>query len=286
MPEADNAQQPATDGGGLLRIRLDLAYDGTQFSGWAVQPGLRTVCGELVSALQQVLRLNTPPAVVVAGRTDAGVHALGQVCHVDLPSGNWPGERDGVRRLNAVLPADIRVRSASVAPAGFDARFSAQWRQYDYLISDSGLLDPRARDSVLVVRGRLDTDAMHVAGQALVGEHDFAAFCKARPEASSVRTVLDLQVRRREDPRDPALIDVRIIADAFCHSMVRSIVGALVAVGEGRLTASQVAQILGEAQRVPLFATVAPHGLALTEVGYPAPDELADQAQRARRFRG
>jgi tRNA pseudouridine38-40 synthase len=268
-----------------VRIRIDLAYDGGEFSGWARQPGLRTVQGELALALARVLRIEKP-AIVVAGRTDAGVHATGQVCHVDIPESVWPGPTTCVRRLNAVLPEDVRVRGTEIAADGFDARFSALFRRYEYLISDSGLLDPRARNAVVVRRRGLDADAMHRAGQVLVGEHDFAAFCKARPDASSVRTILALTVQRVADPRDPELIVAAITADAFCHSMVRSIMGALIAVGEGRLDHRQLAQVLAQAQRVNLFATAPAHALALTEVGYPPAHDLAGQAQRARRFRG
>jgi tRNA pseudouridine38-40 synthase len=264
---------------------LDLAYDGGQFAGWAPQPGQRTVCGELTAAVSRVLQV-AGIRIVVAGRTDAGVHALGQVCHLDLPGEAWPGGSAATRRLNAVLPADILVLDAQVAPAGFDARFSAQYRRYEYLISDSGRHDPRARSSVLIHRRTLDVPSMHAAGQVLRGEHDFAAFCRARPEASSVRTVLGVTVDRRPDPRDPALIGVQISADAFCHSMVRSVVGALIAVGEGRITAGELADILQAARRVSGFTTVPAHGLALVEVGYPADRDLADQARRARRFRG
>lgn len=286
MPDPLNEpQEPAPIGGGLLRIRLDVAYDGAGFSGWARQPGLRTVQEELASAVERVLRIRQP-RIVVAGRTDTGVHATGQVCHLDLPTQAWPGGPAARRRLNAVLPPDIRVLAAHEAPAAFDARFSARFRRYEYLISDSGLLDPRARGSVLVSRRQLDSDLMHVAGQSLVGEHDFAAFCRARPEASSVRTVLELSVERRDDPRDPELLVVGIAADAFCHSMVRSVVGALMAVGEGRLPGESLAEILAAGRRVPQFATAAPHGLVLVEVGYPRVEELAAQALRARRFRG
>ena len=137
--------EPAPEGGGLLRVRLDLAYDGRQFAGWAPQPGQRTVCGELATAVQRVLRVDDI-RIVVAGRTDAGVHALGQVCHLDLPGDLWPGGPAATRRINAVLPADILVLDAQVAPAGFDARFSAQYRRYEYLISDSGRHDPRPGD--------------------------------------------------------------------------------------------------------------------------------------------
>lgn len=268
-----------------LRIRLDLAYDGSGFSGWAAQPGRRTVQGEVEAALGRVLRV-PEPRVVVAGRTDTGVHALGQVCHADIPAACWPGPDLALRRLNAVLAPDVRVRAAALAPDGFDARFSALHRRYSYLISDSGLLDPRARNAVYVRRRRLDAQAMHAAGQVLVGEHDFAAFCKARPGASSVRTVLALEVGRSADPRDPGLIDVQITADAFCHSMVRSLVGALIAVGEGRLEAPALAAILAGAQRVPAFATAPAHGLTLVAVAYPADADLGIQARRARRFRG
>lgn len=269
----------------LTRIRLDLAYDGTGFHGWAKQPNLRTVAGELETAINRVLRV-AHHGLVVAGRTDTGVHAMGQVCHVDIPEHAWPGAGVCVRRLNAVLPNDVRVHAASVAPPGFDARFGTEFRRYEYLISDSGLLDPRARNAVLVHRRTLHVASMHEASQVLLGEHDFAAFCKARPDASSVRTLLAAAVERRGDPRDPELIAVGLTADAFCHSMVRSIVGALMAVGEGRLSAEDLAGVLAARQRTSRFATAAAHGLALVQVGYPAIEELAGHAQRARRFRG
>ena len=269
----------------LTRIRLDLAYDGTEFHGWAKQPNLRTVAGELETAISRVLRVEHA-GLVVAGRTDTGVHALGQVCHVDIPAHAWPGEAACLRRLNAVLSPDVRVFAATVAPPDFDARFSARHRRYEYLLSDSGLLDPRARGSVLVCRRPLDVATMHTAAQVLPGEHDFAAFCKARPEASSVRTVIDAAVRRDTDPRDPQLITVGLSADAFCHSMVRSIVGALMAVGEGRLTPEDMDGILSSRLRTSRFATAAAHGLALVEVGYPPASRMAEQSRRSRRFRG
>lgn len=280
-----DTQQPAPEGGGLLRIRLRLAYDGTDFAGWAQQPGQRTVQGELTAAVDAVLRV-PEVRVVVAGRTDSGVHALGQVCHFDVPIQAWPGSQAGIRRLNAVLPADIRVFGADVAPADFDARFSALWRRYEYLVSDSGRLDPRARHAVLSQRRAFDVEAMHAAAQVLVGEHDFAAFCRARPGASSVRTILSLSVMRRADPRDPQLIVIEISADAFCHSMVRSVVGALLAVGQGRLTPDGLQDVLAGARRVPVVATVSAHGLALVDVGYPQDDLAGRQAVRARRYRG
>jgi tRNA pseudouridine38-40 synthase len=279
-----STHEPAPDGGGFLRVRLLLSYDGKDFAGWARQPGLRTVHAELVAGLQRVLRV-TDLNLVVAGRTDAGVHALGQVCHVDLPADAWPGDEAAVRRLNAVLAPDVRVIEAGPAAPGFHARFSARWRRYEYLISDSGRLDPRARGSVLLHRTPLNCGVMHDAGQHLVGEHDFSAFCRRRPGASSVRTVLGLQVSRRVDPRDGALMVVDISADAFCHSMVRSVVGALIAVGAGRLSDQQIATMVSSGQRLPGFSTAPAHALALMEVQYPPDDELAQQAVRARRFR-
>lgn len=286
MPDQSyDPQEPAPEGGGLLRVRLDLAYDGADFSGWARQPQLRTVQGELAAAVARVLRI-PHPRIVVAGRTDAGVHALGQVCHIDVPEGAWLDAPTALRRLNAVLPGDVRVLAAQVAPPGFDARFSALYRRYEYLISDSGRLDPRARGGVWLSRHELDVAAMHTAAHVLLGEHDFAAFCRARPEASSVRTVLAAGVQRRADPRDPRLIAIGITADAFCHSMVRSVVGALHAVGTGGLDVDELGRILAEARRVPRFTTAPAHGLALMEVGYPPVDRLAAQADRARRYRG
>lgn len=268
-----------------MRVRLDLAYDGSGFHGWARQPGLRTVQDELSAGLGRVLRIE-PPRLVVAGRTDTGVHALGQVCHADVPRAIWPGPQRCAHRLNAVLPPDLRVLRIDAAPQGFDARFSALFRRYEYLISDSGRLDPRARNAVYARRRRLDVAAMREAAQVLLGEHDFAAFCKARPDASSVRTVLAAGAVRGSDPRDPELVTVGITADAFCHSMVRAIVGALIVVGESRLTVADLAQILTARVRTSRFATAPAHGLALVEVGYPPTDQLAEQAVRARRFRG
>lgn len=286
MPErCETTQEPAPQGSGLLRIRVDLAYDGSGFSGWAAQPGRRTLQGELRAAFARVLRV--PDArIVVAGRTDTGVHALGQVCHADIPEQRWPGGQLCARRLNAVLPPDVRVRACAPAPPGFDARFSSQYRRYQYLISDSGLLDPRARNAVLLRRRALDAALMHRAGRVLVGEHDFSAFCRARPGASAVRTVLSLSVSRTRDPRDPRLLSVDIVADAFCHSMVRSVVGALIAVGEGRLTHAELTDILAARRRTPQVPTAPAHGLALVEVGYPADADLAEQARRSRRYRG
>ncbi len=281
------------DADGRVRLRLDLAYDGSRFHGWARQPGLRTVQGELEAALTVLLRAPEQVRLACAGRTDAGVHARGQVAHADVPAGLWAGlgSRGSdvpVRRLAGVLPDDVRVRRVLPAPAGFDARWSALSRTYAYRVSDlPGGADPLLRSHVLhhtgPRNGRLDVDAMNAAATALLGEHDFAAYCRRREGASTVRTLLEL---RWEREHDTGLAVMWIKADAFCHSMVRSVVGALLPVGDGRRPVSWPAQILAGGRREP-DADVAPSvGLCLEHVDYPPDGELAAQAQRARRFRG
>jgi tRNA pseudouridine38-40 synthase len=273
-----------------VRLRLDLAYDGTDFHGWASQPSLRTVQGLVEAALAQVLRVDAVP-VTCAGRTDTGVHARGQVVHLDVPPdvleaaagrSAAPSVDALVRRLNGVLPADVRVRRGQEAPDGFDARFSAVWRRYAYRIADDpALVDPLARRWVLAWPRRLDVDAMNAAGAALVGEHDFAAFCKKREGATTVRTLLDLRWVRDDAGR--AVAEVR--ADAFCHHMVRALVGCLLSVGEGRRPPSWAADVLAHGVRDPAVTVVPAHGLTLEEVGYPADADLARQATAARRVR-
>jgi len=265
-----------------VRLRIDLAYDGTDFHGWAAQPGLRTVQGELTTALATVLR--TPAAdvqVVCAGRTDAGVHARGQVAHVDVA----PLEADHLdrlaRRVNGVLPPDARVHRIGVAPEGFDARFGALWRRYAYRIADSAeVVDPLQRRHVLAWPRPLDLDAMNAAAAHLVGLHDFASFCKQRPGATTIRTLLELSWSRDEG----GVVVGRVKADAFCHSMVRALVGCLVAVGEGRKPPEWAHQILTAQQRDPGVVVLHAHGLTLEEVAYPPDAELAARvAQTAAR---
>ncbi len=260
------------------RLRLDLAYDGTDFSGWARQPGRRTVQATLESALATVLR-QREVSVTVAGRTDAGVHAAGQVAHVDVTSASWTAEQDQlVRRLAGVLPADLRVRSVVAAAEGFDARFSALWRRYTYRLVDAPpRLDPlRRRDTALWPR-RLDAEAMAGAGANLLGLHDFAAFCRRREGGSTWRGLQELDVARDHD-----LLIITAQADAFCHSMVRSIVGALIAVGEGRRPLEWPADLLGLGERSSAVTVAPAHGLTLVRVGYPADEELARRAQLTR----
>lgn len=264
-----------------MRIRLDVAYDGAGFHGWAAQPGLRTVEGELSAALATVLRV---PRVELtcAGRTDAGVHARGQVVHCDLAEAPDDPERL-TRRLNGVLAADVRVRRTMVAPDGFDARFSALWRRYAYRVADrSELVDPLRRGYVLSWGRAVDETLMNTAAAALVGEHDFAAFCKRREGASTIRNLLDLYWARDDD----GLLVAHVRADAFCHSMVRSLVGCLLTVGEGRRPVEWAGSVL-KAQQRDSAVTVAPaHGLTLEEVSYPIDADLAARVEITRARRG
>lgn len=283
---------PESERGGLsyVRLRLDVAYDGTDFAGWATQPALRTVQGTLEEALARVLRLAEPVRLTCAGRTDAGVHARGQVCHLDVPAEAFEAARgrsdrrpeEVLRdRLRAVLPADVAVCAVSVAPAGFDARFSALWRRYAYRVCDDpGTLDPLRRHEVLFHRRSLDLTAMNEAAGGLVGEHDFAAFCRQRPGATTIRTLRELSWSRVD-----GLAVARVVADAFCHSMVRALVGAMLAVGDGRRAATWPHEVLEAGVRDPAVTVVAPGGLTLEEVGYPPADQLAARAAEARQVR-
>ncbi len=277
-------------GQGPLRLRLDLAYDGSAFSGWAAQPGRRTVEGELAAALATILRTREV-RLTVAGRTDAGVHARGQVAHTDVAFAAYasvPGrsqrlpEDAAVARLGAVLPPDLVVRSVSPAAAGFDARFSALSRRYSYRIADRHAgRDPLRRHDTVWLGSPLDADAMNRAGQQLLGEHDFAAFCRRREGASTVRTLLELRWERLDD----GVLQARVVADAFCHSMVRALVGAAVAVGSGRRPTSWPADVLASGSRSGAVKVMPAHGLCLEEVSYPDGAGLADRARVARALR-
>lgn len=359
-----------------MRIRLDIAYDGSHFRGWATQPGLRTVQGTLEGGLARIL--GGQPRLVVAGRTDAGVHASGQVAHVDLDAdqqrrlgagrgarqnstdpkggkadtppfgleaaqigGVLPGvpaapavRSGGLDEVAAAVPAhnssnllaegpsqrrvagdgehiagvmhraavqpelvagaerlaarlrgvvgaysDVTVTRSGLAPAGFDARFSAVWRRYSYRLADdvSGY-DPLERHRTTSVRGRLDERAMDAAARSLIGLHDFAAYCKPREEGTTIRTLLEYDWRRDAD----GVLVANVKADAFCHSMVRALVGACVAVGSGRLSVKDVADIRDEGERTNEFAVLAARGLTLTEVGYPDDELLGARAEQTR----
>ncbi|MEI8408420.1 MULTISPECIES: tRNA pseudouridine(38-40) synthase TruA [unclassified Kribbella] len=264
-----------------MRFRIDLRYDGTAFHGWARQEGLRTVQGTLEETLRVVLRLREPPVVTCAGRTDTGVHARGQVTHVDIEGAVEPLRL--LRSLNGVLPQDVAVTAVSEAPEGFDARFSALARRYVYrLCDDPAGWDPLTRGHVLRVGRPLDVDRMNDAAAGLLGEHDFAAFCKKREGASTVRALLEYSWQRT----GVGQLEGTVIADAFCHSMVRALVGALIPVGDGRRDVSWPAAVLAGKVRDSAVSVVPAHGLTLEEVRYPADDELAARALQARQVRG
>jgi tRNA pseudouridine38-40 synthase len=262
-----------------VRWRLDIAYGGAAFSGWAAQTGLRTVQGQLEEWLPKVLRLGSPVSLVCAGRTDAGVHARGQVAHVDLPDGAISDDGTAVTgRLGRALADDLVVRRISAAAPGFDARFSAIWRRYVYRLFDVATPpDPLVRHYVTRIREEVDLDAMNAATPALLGLHDFAAFCRRRQGSTSIRTLLDLSAERRHD-----IVEITVRADAFCHSMVRSIVGALVAIGSGRRDIRWLAEVVDHGVRDPSVRVMPAHGLTLEEVGYPPDDQLVSRAQAAR----
>jgi tRNA pseudouridine38-40 synthase len=269
----------------LVRVRIDLSYDGSAFSGWAAQPGRRTVEDVVAAALGRVLRLPVPmnpPKLTVAGRTDAGVHARGQVVHLDVPAAAWSAASRVAARLAGVLPADVRVHAVGPAPAGFDARFSALWRRYAYRVcDDEAAADPLRRHETLWYFRQLDLAAMNQAARHLLGEHDFAAFCRRREGATTIRALRVLDWHRDED----GIAIATVVADAFCHNMVRALVGALLAVGEGRQAPGWPAAVLAAAVRDPAVRVVAPHGLCLEEVGYPPPAELAARAAATRTVR-
>ncbi|WP_210507384.1 tRNA pseudouridine(38-40) synthase TruA [Naasia sp. SYSU D00057] len=286
---------PATGEAATTRFRLRVAYDGTGFHGWTRQPGLRTVQGVLEDALGMLLRRHPPvPSLVVAGRTDAGVHALGQVAHVDLTdeqvaalsrerrtrSTASPGERLAAR-LNGILglSSDVVLTAADLAPDGFDARFGAVWRRYEYRIADTPeTRSPLDRHRTVWHPTALDADAMNAAARAMLGLHDFAAYCKPRAEATTIRTLQDYEWHRGGD----GVLVARVQADAFCHSMVRALVGAAVAVGEGRLPIDRPQQLLGAGARSSEFIVMPARGLTLLEVGYPRDADLAARAEQTR----
>ncbi|WP_405012905.1 tRNA pseudouridine(38-40) synthase TruA [Kitasatospora sp. NBC_01539] len=284
---------PVKDGpaDGYRRIRFDLAYHGAEFSGWARQRGRRTVQEEIESALQIVTRSALPFALTVAGRTDAGVHARGQVAHVDLPEDLWAEHGEKLlRRLAGRLPADVRIHRISEAPHGFDARFAAVWRRYAYRVADQpGGVDPLLRGHVLWHDRPLDVDLMNEAARLLLGEHDFAAYCKKREGATTIRTLLELRWDRV--PVDPyaaqegTLAVATVRADAFCHNMVRSLVGAMLLVGDGHRPPEFPGEVLAGRVRNSAVNVVRPYGLTLEEVGYPADDLLAERNRASRRMR-
>ncbi|MEO8906629.1 MAG: tRNA pseudouridine(38-40) synthase TruA [Microbacteriaceae bacterium] len=278
------------------RIRLDIAYDGTRFNGWSKQPGLRTVQGELERALATMFRRYAPaPTLVVAGRTDAGVHAAGQVAHVDLsaaqcaailkPRRGSVAQADAgaaiAHRINGILGPlpDIVVTRGAVAATGFDARFSAVWRRYRYRIADrAAARDPLQRHRTTWLPVTLDVQEMDAAARSLPGLYDFATYCKPRQGATTIRTLQEFSWQRDTD----GVLVATVKADAFCHSMVRSLVGSCVAVGEGKLAVRDLALLREAAVRTSAFTVAPARGLTLMEVCYPDDAELTLRAAQTR----
>lgn len=243
----------------MATYRLDVAYDGSGFRGYARQESQRTVQGELETALTTVLKAEV--ATAVAGRTDAGVHARGQVVSFE-----YDGEIDAtrlVRAMNGIIGPEVSVLAVSVAPEDFNARFSATWRRYRYRLDTRESPDPLQRHVVWHIGRALDLEAMAAAAEGLIGEHDFTTFCRSREGSSNVRRITEL---RLDD--HGGVLDVWVQASAFCHQMVRSIVGYLYDVGRGFSDGSQVAEVLAARDRSAVATVAPPHGLTLWEVGY------------------
>lgn len=272
--------------GPVTRLRMQIGYDGTDFAGWASQPGQRTVCGVLEETIRTMLQV--PVTLTVAGRTDAGVHATGQVAHFDIPSaaletrsiGGDPGKL--VRRLAKMLPVDVRVKDVEEAPLEFDARFSALRRHYEYRLADDpwGAEPTFARTTAAWTRP-LNADAMDDASSKLLGLNDFAAFCKRRDGATTVRELQHFSWLRD----DFGVLTARVSADAFCWSMVRSLVGAVAAVGEGRRSVAWCAGLLTQRSRSSEVPVAPACGLSLVGVDYPTDDKLAQRNSVTRETR-
>lgn len=274
----------------MVRLRLDFAYDGTAYAGWAAQPDQRTVEDELTQGLCRILRVDGL-RITTAGRTDAGVHARGAVAHVDVPRSAFlelPGRSDrepqlaAVSRLKGVLPADIVVRRVSVAPPGFDARFSATQRRYSYRLMDRpSEIDPLRRQDTVLHPRPLHEELLDAEARSLEGLADFSAFCKKREGATTVRHLLEYRWHRSED----GVLVATVVADAFCHSMVRSLVGVVVPVAEGRRGRGWAREVLEAGRRDPSVTVMPPHGLVLEEVSYPSDDQYEERARIARNRR-
>ena len=257
--------------GGFLRLKIKLAYDGTNFSGWAKQPDRRTVQEEFEKAFSTVSRHQCES--IVAGRTDAGVHATAQIIHVDVPEST--DLSDLAYRLNRLLDTDLRVLEIEVAPEGFHARFSALRRHYKYQIVDSNkAINPLDRYDRASWYRPLDLARLNAASALLLGEHDFAAFCKFREGATTIRTLETFQWERKED----GLLVAQVVADAFCYSMVRNLVGSAVCVAEGRFEPSWIAEMLANRERISDSMVFPAEGLTLVQVDYPNNAQLLARA--------
>ncbi|HUH53171.1 MAG TPA: tRNA pseudouridine(38-40) synthase TruA [Microbacteriaceae bacterium] len=274
-----------------VRVRMDLGYDGTNFSGWAKQPQQRTVQGELERALATLLRV-THVALTVAGRTDAGVHARGQVCSFDVSDvlleklsgrGSLRDSELSARRVNGVLARfnapDIEVHTLKVVPDTFDARFSALARKYEYRLAQNAVRkDPLTRNFTVSLKENLDLKLMSEFSHNLVGLRDFGTFCKPRDGATTIR---ELQVFDWFEGEDGIFV-ATLKADAFCHSMVRSLIGAAVAVGSSRLSVSEAMKLTEAKKRCSQFKMMPPQGLSLQKVYYPQEHNYGARAEATR----
>jgi tRNA pseudouridine38-40 synthase len=258
---------------GFRRLRMDIAYDGTNFSGWAIQPDRRTVQACIEEAISKIARVNVE--TIVAGRTDAGVHATGQVIHVDVPE--EMGIDDLGYKLNRILDEDVRINGIEIAPPAFHARFSALRRYYEYRILDENkVIQPMARLNTASWYRPLDMDLMNRASALLLGTHNYAAFCKYREGATTIRTLETYQWRR--DAEGVLVADV--VADAFCYSMVRNLVGAIVCVADGRKDPEWITTLLEDKERVSDSLVFPARGLTLYKVDYPDAAELLERAKK------
>ena len=251
---------------GFFRARITLSYDGTNFFGWGKQADRRTVQGELEAALFKLFQQQLD--TVVAGRTDAGVHASGQVCHVDLPENEYT---DIAYRLNRILTEEIRIKSVERTSPDFHARFGALRRHYIYKIKDgNGYIEPTARLDIAPWYRDLNVDLMNQAAATLIGEHDFFSYARYRENATTIRELQRFEFERNEY----GLIIARLSADAFLYNMVRSLIGTMVYIGEGRFNTDWAREILEKRER-PSDSLVFPaKGLTFTGVDYPADSEL------------
>ncbi len=262
---------------GFRRLRLDIAYDGTNFYGWGTQPDRRTIQDLVEEAISRISRVDTES--IVAGRTDAGVHATGQVIHVDVPDAMFDSElnyKDFRYKLNRILDEDVRIMEITDAPAGFHARFSALRRHYVYkLIDNNHVIPPLSRHDVASWYRPLDVDCMNAASKLVVGHHDFAAFCKFREGSTTIRTLEKYEWRRTDD----GLLVADVVADAFCYSMVRNLVGAVVCVADGRKDPHWMAELLANKERVSDSLVFPARGLTLYQVDYPTDDQLLERVK-------
>lgn len=240
-------------------LRLLVAYDGTKFSGFQIQPGPRTVQGVLEGALEQLT--SRPTRLRAAGRTDAGVHALGQVVSIDDAGDLHPDVV--MRAMPSLLPSDVAVVDAQLGPDGFDARFSALWRSYVYLLWCADAPNPLYQRYAPWARERVDVPLLAEALRALVGTHDFSSFGRVREDQTPERRIIEATA-----VADGPLVRIRITGESFLHQMVRSVVGSALEVATGHRPLSFMRDALAARSRAAAGPVAVPHGLALMDVGY------------------